>query len=144
MVQASAPISIRACRPDEIAAVLDLWKRAEAVPSATDTVEGLNGLLATDVEALLVADIGGKIVGCLIAAWDGWRGNMYRLAVMPEYRRRGIGRALVVAGEERLRAQGARRLSALVIESHDPAMGFWEAAGYSHDKRIGRFVKTHS
>jgi ribosomal protein S18 acetylase RimI-like enzyme len=69
---------------------------------------------------------------------------MYRLAVMPEYRRRGIGRALVVAGEERLRAQGARRLSALVIESHDPAMGFWEAAGYSHDKRIGRFVKTHS
>jgi ribosomal protein S18 acetylase RimI-like enzyme len=40
-------------------------------------------------------------VGTLVAAWDGWRGNMYRLAVLPEHRRAGIGRELVDAGYER-------------------------------------------
>ncbi len=42
----------------------------------------------------------GAIVATLIAAWDGWRGNMYRLAVAPELRREGIARTLVEAGEE--------------------------------------------
>jgi ribosomal protein S18 acetylase RimI-like enzyme len=142
MVDARAP-SIRGCRSDEIAAVLDLWKCADAVPSATDDVEGLRGLLAADTDALLVAELEGTIIGCVIAAWDGWRESTYRLAVMPKYRRRGVGRALVLEGEQRLRAEGARRLSALVVESHGSAVSFWEAMGYLHDARIGRFVKTH-
>ena len=41
----------------------------------------------------------GAIVGALIAAWDGWRGNMYRLAVDKGHRREGIGLALTRAGE---------------------------------------------
>ena len=53
--------------------------------------------------SLLVAEEGGEVVGVLIAAWDGWRGGMYRLAVRPERRRRGIGRLLVEAGEAHLR-----------------------------------------
>jgi ribosomal protein S18 acetylase RimI-like enzyme len=133
--------SIRSCRREEVTAVLELWKRAEAVPSATDDVNGLERLLDADDGALLVADSDGEIVGSLITAWDGWRGNLYRLAVLPEYRRRGLARALVAEGERRLRAKGARRLNALVIEVHDTAVGFWEASGYSLDARIGRFVK---
>lgn len=30
------------------------------------------------------------MVGSLIAAWDGWRGSFYRLAVLPERRREGL------------------------------------------------------
>jgi ribosomal protein S18 acetylase RimI-like enzyme len=41
-----------------------------------------------------VAEGDGEIVGALIAAWDGWRGNMYRLAVREGHRREGIGLAL--------------------------------------------------
>jgi len=29
-----------------------------------------------------------------------------------------------------------------VIAAHDPAVGFWAAAGYDRDPRVGRFVKT--
>jgi ribosomal protein S18 acetylase RimI-like enzyme len=67
---------------------------------------------------------------------------MYRLAVLLDFQRRGIGRALVAEGERRLRAKGARRLSALVIEAHDTALGFWEANGYARDARMDRFVKN--
>ena len=81
------------------------------------------------LDALLVAELGGAVVGAVIAAFDGWRGNIYRLAVAPAVRRRGIGGRLVEAGEERLRALGAPRVSALVAFEDAHARGFWEAVG---------------
>lgn len=81
------------------------------------TREGVLGLLDADPEALLVAESdGGEIVGSLIAAWDGWRGSFYRLAVNPEQRRQGIGTALLREGERRLLAHGAARLTAIVAD----------------------------
>ena len=44
--------------------------------------------------------------------------------------------------ERRLRAKGASRVTALVVRSEDHAMAFWEAAGYEHDRRMVRYVKT--
>ncbi len=112
------------------------------VPGVTDDPASVRALLAADEGALLVAELDARVVGSLITAWDGWRGNMYRLAVAPEDRRRGIARALVAEGERRLRAKGARRISALVVEADGDAVGFWADAGYSLDGRLGRFVKT--
>ena len=107
-----------------------------------DDRTSITHLLTHDPQALLIAEQEGRIVGTLVAAWDGWRGNMYRLAVHPAQRRGGVGLALVRAGEERLVALGAQRITALVIAAHDDATGFWEAAGYSHDVRMARYVKT--
>jgi ribosomal protein S18 acetylase RimI-like enzyme len=92
--------------------------------------------------SLLVADGDGVILGALIAAWDGWRGNMYRLAVGLEHRRRGIGLALVRSGEEHLHRQGARRITALVGYEDEVAAAFWESAGYPQDREIGRRVRN--
>jgi ribosomal protein S18 acetylase RimI-like enzyme len=91
---------------------------------------------------VLVAELDGDIVGTLIALSDGWRGNMYRLAVLPRYRRRGIARALVDEGERRLRSHGCARVTALVMHEHTWAVEFWHAARYDHDERTVRFVHT--
>jgi ribosomal protein S18 acetylase RimI-like enzyme len=91
---------------------------------------------------LLVAEDGGAIVGALIAAWDGWRGNMYRLAVAPDRRRHGIALELVRRGEERLRARRARRISAIVAEGDEAPSSLWRAAGYSRDENVRRFVRN--
>ena len=80
--------------------------------------------------ALLVAERDGEIVGALIAAWDGWRGNMYRLAVRDGRRREGVGLALTRAGEGYLWERGVRRVTALVAYDDEVAGAFWEAAGY--------------
>jgi ribosomal protein S18 acetylase RimI-like enzyme len=111
-------------------------------PRAPTSAHCLAALVENQREALLVAELGRNVVGSLIAAWDGWRGNMYRLAVHPRWRQRGIARRLVAAGEERLRALGARRISALVWSEDTPAMRIWLSAGYEHDESIRRFVKT--
>ena len=92
--------------------------------------------------ALLVAERDGETVGALIATWDGWRGNMYRLAVHDGHRRQGIGLALIQAGETYLRQRGARRVTALVAFDDREAGGFWAAAGYPPDEEIGRRVRN--
>lgn len=133
---------VRAGGRDDVRQVLALWRESREWTGTTDDPAGLTALLEHDPRALLVAERDGRIVGSLIAAWDGWRGNVYRLTVHPSYRRQGIARRLVVAGEERLRAVGARRISALVWSEGDRAVDVWAAAGYEHDRGVGRFVKT--
>jgi ribosomal protein S18 acetylase RimI-like enzyme len=133
---------IRVATTADIPALLDLWARADAIPSATDDDAGLRG--AIEMEAVLVAVDGDHVVGSVIAGFDGWRGNMYRLAVDPGHRRRGLGLALVDGAERRLVARGCRRITALVVSAEDHATAFWAAAGYAHDTRIHRYVKTRS
>jgi ribosomal protein S18 acetylase RimI-like enzyme len=135
-------VTVRTCESQELEAVLEVWRRAEAEPSVSDDLGSLRHLLGHAPWSLLVAELEGEIVGTLIAAWDGWRGNLYRLAVVPQHRRRGIGRNLVRDGELALRSQGAVRLAAIVVEDHDQATGFWEAAGYERQSLRLRFVKN--
>ena len=130
---------IRAGRAGDGAAVLDLWNAADAIPGATDDIAAIEALLAHDPEALLLAEIDGCIVGSLIAAWDGWRGNMYRLAVLTAFRRKGVATALARAGEARLRTVGCRRITALVAGEHDHATAFWTSAGYEWQIDMRRY-----
>lgn len=126
-----------------MAAVLDLWTEARSEHASTsDRLEDVERLVADSPAALLVAERDGEVVGALIAAWDGWRGNMYRLAVRDEHRREGIGLALTRAGEEYLRRCGVRRVTALVAFDDEVAGGFWESAGYPLDHEIGRRVRN--
>lgn len=122
--------------------MLDLWSVADAVPTPTDRLEPLQVLLSADPGALIVADAAGELVGSLIAAWNGWRGSFYRLAVHPDHRRRGLATRLVRAGEQRLRERGALRLDALVADDQSAALRFWSAAGYDLQADRRRFVRN--
>jgi ribosomal protein S18 acetylase RimI-like enzyme len=133
---------IREGRREDCPAVLDLWREAEAIPSFTDSLEELQRLVYENTGLFLVAEEDRRLVGTIIGGWDGWRGNMARLAVPPDHRRRGIARSLVAEVERRLRARGARRISALVAKREEHAAAFWKEVGYPHDRRIARHVKT--
>ena len=133
--------TIRSAGEKDIASVLDLWVVAGSVPSVSDSPDGLARLLVVDPRALLVAERGGVLVGSLIAAWDGWRGSFYRLAVSPEHRRKGLATMLLREGERRLRERGAVRLTAIVADHEAGAMAFWRAAGYERQQHRTRFVR---
>jgi ribosomal protein S18 acetylase RimI-like enzyme len=131
---------LRPATAADSAGVLALWREA-AEPTSTDSAEALEHLLRRDPGALIVADANARIVGSVIAGWDGWRGAIYRLAVAPDHRRRGLGRALLRAAEERLTGLGGRRLHAIVVESNANAVAFWTATDWEHQAGQLRFAK---
>lgn len=108
----------------------------------TDNERALDGLLRRDSNSLLLADRGAEILGSLIVGWDGWRGSFYRLAVHPQWRRRGLATSLVRADEQALADLGAVRLTAIVASDEHGAMGLWESAGYDRQANRSRFVRV--
>ena len=134
---------IRAATDADVEQVLAVWAAARSSAARTpDDPEAVERLIERDPGALLVAEQDGAIVGVLIAGWDGWRGNVYRLAVLPSQRRAGVARQLVEAGHDRLRALGARRVTALVGGEEGAAHGLWRAVGYQRDEFVHRFVRN--
>ncbi|MEO3977487.1 GNAT family N-acetyltransferase [Streptomyces sp. CAU 1734] len=135
---------IRTAGAAEAGAVLAFWKEAAEGTSITDDVEGVTRLIARDPEALILAESDGRIVGSVIAGYDGWRCSLYRLAVLPATRRQGIGAALLQAAELRFRALGGRRGDAMVLEVNELAQRAWEAAGYHREDHWRRWVKPYA
>jgi ribosomal protein S18 acetylase RimI-like enzyme len=133
--------TLRTGQLSDIDSVLALWVESGAEPTHTDDVESLITLLARDPSALLLAEEDGAVIGTVIAAWDGWRGSIYRLAVSPAHRRQGLARRLLRESEVRLSAMGAVRLQAIVVETESNAIDFWRASGWERQVQRARFVR---
>ncbi|MBF9070062.1 GNAT family N-acetyltransferase [Streptacidiphilus sp. NEAU-YB345] len=152
-------ISIRAARVSDVVAVLDFWRLAAEGTSITDDVAGVTRLVERDPDALILAKLSAgagdsaragdsaqagdpaRLVGTVIAGWDGWRSSLYRLAVHPDHRRQGISKLLLDAAHERFRTVGGRRADAMVLEANGTGQAAWAAAGYHREDHWRRWVK---
>lgn len=90
----------------------------------------------------LVVEYDAEIVGYLFLrhTWDD--GEILNVAVVPAHRGRGIGRRLVEAAFERLRAAGARRVYLEVRESNVEALGFYRVMGFRAIGRRSRYYRN--
>jgi ribosomal protein S18 acetylase RimI-like enzyme len=135
------PLDFRPAQAADVADILDLWQiAAENDARPADDATKVLTLIERDPDALELATLGGRIIGSLISGWDGWRAHLYRLAVHPDERRRGIGRALLDRAERRLAALGATRIDAMVLQHNDLGQRIWTAEGYAPQDEWRRWV----
>lgn len=95
-------------------------------PFFLDFLKSVGGDLAN----VLVALEGERIVGYVNPVIDGQEAWIGGVGVLPAYRRKGIGRDLMLAGEEFARRKGAREVSLEVIDGNDGAQRLYESIGY--------------
>ncbi|TXS49490.1 GNAT family N-acetyltransferase [Streptomyces sp. OR43] len=134
-------LHIRCAGLDDVDDVLRFWPEAAEGTSISDDRDGVSRLVVRDPEALLLAERDGRLVGTVIAGFDGWRCHLYRLAVHPAFRRQGIATALLEAADARFAALGGRRADAMVLEANERAQQAWAAAGYHREDHWRRWVK---
>ncbi|GFN02056.1 GNAT family N-acetyltransferase [Streptomyces microflavus] len=134
-------LSIRPATAADLDRVLAFWKVAAEGTSISDDGDGVARLVERDPDALILAERDETLVGTVIAGFDGWRCHLYRLAVHPEQRRRGVGGALLAAAEERFAALGGRRADAMVLDRNELAQHTWRATGYGPQPQWSRWVK---
>jgi ribosomal protein S18 acetylase RimI-like enzyme len=134
--------ALREASAGDVGGLLTLWAAAAENDSRPpDTPEAVAALLGRDAGAAIVAEHSGQLIGSVIAGWDGWRCHLYRLAVRPDWRRQGVGAALLGAAESRFRALGATRIDAMVLDSNELGQRLWRASGYRQQEDWRRWVK---
>ena len=110
------------------AAVVGLWRAAGLTRPWNDPQADFALALATATSAILVARDEDAIRGSVMVGFDGHRGWIYYLAVAAEARRGGIGRALMAAAEDWLRARGAPKIQLMVRADNEAAIEAQAAA----------------
>ena len=136
-------VTVRPARPDDYDAICELWQAAglSVRPRGRDARPEYLKQLHTFPTTYLVAECRGRIVGVVFGTHDVRKGWINRLAVHPEFRRRGIAKLLVARCEAALAEQGIGIVSALVEEGNEPSARFFRQCGYATDVPVYYFRK---
>jgi hypothetical protein len=132
-----AQLQIRAYRDRDLEPLVDLLGAVFPDPAPHNQPrESIRRKLGADPELLLVGHAEARLVATAMGGWDGHRGWLYQVAVAPEARGRGHGRAIVEAMEALLRARGCAKLNLQVLATNPAAVGFWRQLGYRVEERV--------
>lgn len=117
-------------RAEHHPAALALWENTAGVGlSEADSFDSIGRFLNRNPGSSFVALDGSAVIGTILCGHDGRRGLIHHLAVHSEYRRRGLGRALVAAGLAALARQGIQKCHLLVFRENEEGKAFWRNLG---------------
>jgi GNAT superfamily N-acetyltransferase len=120
----------------EVASEADLeaWVDVKnaVVPNEPTNVEQMNAA-ATETRTLLLAHADGRAAGCAIVDLSNFGGEAFMaVRVLPEFRRRGIGRALAEEAAQHARALGRDGVNCFVYADEPHSIAFAESYGLAN------------
>ena len=121
-------MTIRTMTIDDYDGVYKLWMtiRGFAIRSIDDSREGVERFLKRNPDTSVVALEDGQIVGSILCGHDGRRGCLYHVCVRKGYRRQGVGKAMVVACMEALKAEKINKVSLIAFTKMTSGNAFLE------------------
>lgn len=113
--------------------VKDLWMTIKgfAIRSIDDSYEGVERFLKRNPTTSVVAIDDGRIVGAILCGHDGRRGCLYHVCVKEEFRRHGIGKAMVVFCMNELKKEKISKVSLIAFSTNDIGNAFWNEIGWT-------------
>jgi ribosomal protein S18 acetylase RimI-like enzyme len=119
------------------AAVMELWGKVFGYDTAHNRPSlAIDKKREVNDGLFFVALDGAKLVGTIMAGYDGHRGWIYSLAVAPSYRRQGVGTLLVWRAEKALADRGCMKINLQILEGNESVAAFYESLGFAVEKRI--------
>lgn len=124
------PLVVEPATATDASAVIALWHACGLTRPWNDPQADYDLALVTPTSAILVAREGEVILASIMTGFDGHRGWVYYLGVDPTLRRAGLGRLMMAAAEDWLRAIGSPKVQLMVRGDNRDATGFYKALGY--------------
>ena len=123
---------IRPTTIDDYPALYALWNQSlTSVRANDDAPEMIERFLERNPALSVTATSDtGEVIGGILCGHDGRRGCLYHVAVAAAHRREGVGRAMVLACLENLRAAGIRKCTLVAFTQNDGGNAFWERMGF--------------
>ncbi|TKJ37971.1 GNAT family acetyltransferase [candidate division LCP-89 bacterium B3_LCP] len=126
-------LHIRPYQSQDEGQVIDLWHRCGLVVPWNDPKKDIDRQLQVNPELFLVGLVNDTIVASVMGGYEGHRGWVHYLAVLPEYQRRGFARDIMEVIENMLKKQGCPKINLQVRTSNMQAVGFYQSIGYKLD-----------
>jgi ribosomal protein S18 acetylase RimI-like enzyme len=124
---------IRPYQPADEEAVLALWDRCGLTRPWNDPRKDIRRKLTVRPDLFLVAELDGAVIGTVMVGYDGHRGWINYLGVDPDWRRRGVGRALTAEAERLLRLEGCPKINLQVRTGNTEVIEFYRRVGFQTD-----------
>ena len=118
---------IRFARISDVAALAAIERRCFSDPWS---VQGIEETIQYETTIALIAESGVQVAGYLMARVSGEEGDILNLAVVPEYRRKGIAGRLLERGLAVLAEAGVREAYLEVRESNGAALALYGGKGF--------------
>lgn len=117
--------------------VIQLWADVFRYTEAHNgPAVSLDRKLAQQDGLLFIAESEGRVLGTVMAGYDGHRGWIYSLAVAPEARGQGLGTALMCHAEAALSALGCPKINLQILADNQGVAAFYRKLGYSVEERV--------
>lgn len=129
-------IIIRQFESSDEETVIALWRLCNLVVPHNDPKSDIIRKQKVQPELFLVGLIKDNIVATIMAGYEGHRGWINYLAVVPERRYKGIGRAMVEETEKQLRKLGCPKINLQIRSSNKDVIKFYKKMGFSRDDVI--------
>ena len=123
-----------------------LWQRAGLSfrPNGRDSISAIATEIQHNPDGFIGLFDGESLVGFILATFDGRKGWINRLAIDPDYRRKGLGIMLIRKAEETLKLRGAKIIAALIEQDNTASLAMAQKAGYITHQSIIYVTKRES
>ena len=117
--------------------VIKLWRSVFQYKETRNNPElSINRKLMAKDNLFFVALEDDEVIGTIMAGYDGHRGWIYSLAVIPERRKLGIGSKLLEYTENELKKLGCVKINLQIVKINKVIKRFYLKNGYRVDERI--------
>ena len=120
-------------KPEYEKAVIALWQRCNLTRPQNDPKKDIERKLKVNPELFLVGLEDGKVVATVMFGYDGHRAWVNYLGVDPALRKKGLGRQMMDAVEQKVRPLGCPKINLQVRSGNSNALKFYERIGYKMD-----------
>ncbi len=129
-------LKFREINDEDVDTIVALWKRCGLTRPWNDPVQDIAFARSSNNATVLTGWQDGQMVASVMVGHDGHRGAVYYLAVIPEKRSQGLGRAIMSAAEDWLLEKGIWKLNVIVRGENKTIADFYCALGYEVEDRI--------
>lgn len=137
--------TIRTMTAEDYTGLYALWMTIKGfgIRSLDDSREGVERFLRRNPHSSVVAVAAdGAIVGGILCGHDGRRGCLYHVCVREDYRRLGIGKAMVVHCMNVLKEEGINKVSLIAFTRNDVGNAFWNTIGWTKRQDLNYYDFT--
>lgn len=129
---------IRKMRIEDYEQIYSLWQTCSGlgINGIDDSKDNFARFIDRNSEICLVFEKNNKIVGTILAGYDGRRAYIYHTAVRDDVRRQGIGGKLVEEELKQFGKLGVSKAAGVVFVDNTGARKFWENCGFTVRKDL--------